>query len=92
MVYMFLLFLLIIVVLYFTFFDKCIPYKERGLLTRKVYQDEYELYYLILSISNGMYLDVYVSEETFNKVEIGNYYVCELFDCENDIYINKIFA
>ena len=92
MVYTFLLFLLIVVILYFTFFDKCIPYKERGLLTRKVYQDEYEWYYLTLSFSNGIYLDVYVSEETFNKVEIGSYYVCELFDCENDIYINKIFV
>ena len=78
MVYTFLLFLLIVVILYFTFFDKCIPYKERGLLTRKVYQDEYEWYYLTLSFSNGIYLDIYVSEETFNKVEIGSYYVCEL--------------
>lgn len=92
MVYTFLLFLLIIVVLYFTFFNECTSYKERGLLTRKVYQDEYERYYLTLSFSNGIYLDVYVSEETFNKVKIGSYYVCELFDCENDIYINKIFV
>jgi len=92
MVYTFLLFLLIVIVLYYIFFCECIPYKERGLLTRKIYQDEYERYYLTLSFSNGIYLDVYVSEETFNKVEIGSYYVCELFDCENDIYINKIFA
>jgi len=82
--------LVTVVIFFFKFYkEKCYYYTTSGLVTQKR-QNEYDQYWIMVNVHEGLFLEGDVDKETFSKVQVGKFYTCELIVCGEDVTFHQI--
>lgn len=82
--------LVAVVIFFFRFFkEDCYYYTTTGLVTQKRVS-EFDQYIIMINVHEGLFLEGFVSKETFDDVQIGKFYTCELISCDQDVTFHQI--